>query len=279
MYVYLITNKINGKRYVGQTVKTIEERWKQHVYLSKQPRKGEPIISAIRKYGSDNFEIKSLARCNSLEEMNHREEYYIRLLKTLVYSGYNVLPGGNNRKMHESTKKKLSLARIGKKIGPFSEEHRRKLSEANKGQNLGGTLPEETKRKISEANKGEKNYMFGKKQTENNKKATSEANRGNKYWVGRKHSQESKDKMAKSKIGKCSGSKNPFFGKKHTQEVLDKLLKCNERRKVKIFCINNNTEYQSISHASRDLGIDRSQIRGVLNNKTKNAKGFVFRKV
>jgi len=54
--VYLITNEVNGKHYVGQTTRTVEQRFKEHM---ESPY---PIGKAIRKYGAENFTIKN--RCS-----------------------------------------------------------------------------------------------------------------------------------------------------------------------------------------------------------------------
>ncbi len=251
MIVYLITNKINGKRYVGQTVNSLDHRWNLHIGHSRNPKRSGVLCSAIRKYGPENFQIKLLVKCDSIEEMNHRETYYInKIFKTLAPNGYNLDGGGKNNIMHPETKRKLSIAHTGKKRGPFSEEHRRRLSEANKGQNLGGTLPEETCRKISIANSGENSYMFGRKQTEKNKQATSKANTGNKYWEGRTHNEESKEKMSKSK----------------------------EKFKKPIYCITNDTLYSSKHEASRILNVGRKEIGRNISGEISHVKSFVFKK-
>src|SRR5580704_3159657 len=98
MIVYKITNKINEKSYIGQTIGPIEKRWNSH--CSKQKRGHGIFYRAIAKYGKENFEIKILARCNSIQEMNHREVYYIKLFNTLAPNGYNLDTGGKNKKAH-----------------------------------------------------------------------------------------------------------------------------------------------------------------------------------
>jgi len=55
-YVYLIENKINGKKYVGKTYRTIESRWKEHLKVAHQyPER--PLYRALLKYGEENFTI------------------------------------------------------------------------------------------------------------------------------------------------------------------------------------------------------------------------------
>ena len=54
-HIYRHTNKVNGKRYVGQTVDTVDGRWKEHVSASRQGRGARVFGAAIRKYGADAF--------------------------------------------------------------------------------------------------------------------------------------------------------------------------------------------------------------------------------
>lgn len=82
---------------------------------------------AIRKHGKKNFSIKTLAKCNSLEELNHREQYYIRLFDTLYPNGYNLRPGGDNSMPSDSTKKKMSKAKIGKNNPNFGKEKSKRV--------------------------------------------------------------------------------------------------------------------------------------------------------
>ena len=60
MFVYIITNRINGKQYVGQTHKSIEQRFKKH--CEENTHKNMPIVKAIHKYGKENFDIHLLHR-------------------------------------------------------------------------------------------------------------------------------------------------------------------------------------------------------------------------
>lgn len=105
MIVYKIKNKIDGKVYIGQTIQTLKMRWYNHCRRESLCRY---LKHAIEKYGKENFEISILAHCSSLEEMNHREKYYISLFETMVPNGYNLTSGGKNKVVSEETKLKQS---------------------------------------------------------------------------------------------------------------------------------------------------------------------------
>lgn len=157
MVVYKITNKINGKFYIGQTTQNLVIRWKKHIHGKT---KCTAISNAIQKYGKENFEIKVLAQCNSIEEMNHRESYYIKLFNTLAPNGYNLRSGGNNSLHSESTKIKLSKCHSGDKAFWFGKK-------GKNNPNFGLKRSEENKKRIS-------NTLKGRKQTEEHRqKATN----------------------------------------------------------------------------------------------------------
>lgn len=98
-YIYLIKNKINNHKYVGQTLQTIEKRWYHHKYDSK--RLDYPLYKAIRKYGSNNFLITEIERLEDINKHNlskkldEREIYWINYYGTYT-NGYNQTIGGQN---------------------------------------------------------------------------------------------------------------------------------------------------------------------------------------
>lgn len=92
MYIYKIVNKVNGKIYVGQTTETIEQRFKRHMGYQKDEHDTK-FYRAVRKYGVDNFYIEVIEEVEDREQLNAREEYWIRELDT-VNSGYNSYYGG-----------------------------------------------------------------------------------------------------------------------------------------------------------------------------------------
>ena len=114
-YIYCITNKINGKQYVGKTEKTIDERWKEHKQdYSKERYEKRPLYEAMQKYGIDNFEIKELeylAQGGTL--LSDREEYWIEQLGTYGHNGYNATKGGDGSTLYDHQE----ITRLYKEIG------------------------------------------------------------------------------------------------------------------------------------------------------------------
>lgn len=174
--VYIHTNKINNKVYIGQTCLSLEER-SDH---GKGYQNCRYFYNAIQKYGWHNFAHEILYENLTLEEANAIEEKMIKYYdSTNPTKGYNLRPGGQNsthseetkeilrqkfsgennpnwgKKMPKSSREKMSNAHKNKKL---SKEHREHISKSN----LGRTFSKETRQKISDSMKGEKNHMYGK---------------------------------------------------------------------------------------------------------------------
>ena len=100
--IYILENQVNGKRYVGQTIRHLKHRIKEHLIGC------DSIIShAIRKHGIDNFTITSF-EVSSLDELNDTEIVLIQRLDSLVSgNGYNVSYGGKNSPLSADQKAHL----------------------------------------------------------------------------------------------------------------------------------------------------------------------------
>ena len=81
MIIYKATNKINGKSYIGQTIKPLERRISGHLYELKN---GSDYYfhNALRKYDFENFSWEIICECSSKEEMTDKEKYYIKFFDT-----------------------------------------------------------------------------------------------------------------------------------------------------------------------------------------------------
>jgi group I intron endonuclease len=91
MVIYLVTNKLNGKQYVGQTIRPLSERWRDHCRLDKN----NYFHRAIQKYGAENFDIQVIDSAESENELDEKEIFWIQKLATMFPDGYNIKPGGN----------------------------------------------------------------------------------------------------------------------------------------------------------------------------------------
>lgn len=92
--IYIITNSINDKVYIGQTIQTLKSRWQAHCRKGSLEEQNMQIKRAIRKYGKENFSIKELERC-SIAELDVKEIYYISLYDSYK-KGYNSTKGGKS---------------------------------------------------------------------------------------------------------------------------------------------------------------------------------------
>lgn len=94
-YIYMITNDINNKQYIGKTEFSIEKRFKKHLQDATRPQMGErPLYKAINKYGPEHFSVKLIEETDCPEE---REQFWIEYYGTF-HNGYNATLGGDGRK-------------------------------------------------------------------------------------------------------------------------------------------------------------------------------------
>ena len=157
-YIYLITNTINGKKYVGQTQQDdIKSRWPAHRNMDSRCI-GRYLLNAYKKHGIENFKFQIICICFD-DACNTLETEYIQKYNCLVPNGYNLMSGGGNFKHHPETIKKMSDSLKGRRTV---------------------ILNEESKKKISESLKGDKNPNYGKKMSDEQKKKLSESHK--KYW-------------------------------------------------------------------------------------------------
>lgn len=167
MVVYLITNLVNQRKYIGITTKSLKRRWAVHKSCAARGS-NVAIHRALRKYGHENFSISVIGETDSESELLSMEIKFILEYKSRSPLGYNMTDGGTGRRgltqttetrkklshaflgkpLLQSTRDKIRIAHLGKKL---SEDHKRKLSMAKLGKKL--TRTPEHNAKISEAKK------------------------------------------------------------------------------------------------------------------------------
>ena len=214
--IYALHNMINDKIYVGQTLKSIEGRFREHVNAAKRGEKYMPVGRAILKYGENIWLQQCLGIADHKDKADNLERIWIILLNSLVPNGYNVAIGGTagtmlGRKHTEETRAKIAKSHVGIGKGEHrssksefkSGEHRSPKTEFKPGQSQpfkGMKRPElsgenhwthqpgyecttETRAKMSAAKSGGKHHFFGKKRPEHSIKMRE-------YWRRRKEGRD-----------------------------------------------------------------------------------------
>jgi group I intron endonuclease len=142
MLIYKVINKTNGKAYIGQTTRPLKARISAHMREARKGKRSKSAFhNAVLKHGLGSFEIEVVETCDTIDQLNKRERYWIATLNTISPNGYNIEEGGKHFLMSESTKAKLRERKV-------SDETRQLLSQINSNRSP------DWKRRISESNKG-----------------------------------------------------------------------------------------------------------------------------
>lgn len=150
--IYIRTNLVNGKQYVGQTNNMTN---REYCWKCLRAKYSNPYLNyARKKYGVENFSLTILKECESQEELDRWEKHYIKFFGTFFPNGYNMTEGGTSGYV-------------------FTDEVKNKMSEALKGKyakekswNFGKHLSDEAKNKLSLIHMGDKNPMYGRRYSE-----------------------------------------------------------------------------------------------------------------
>lgn len=223
MYVYKIKNKLNGRLYIGQTIKTIKES--KNYYGS-----GKLIQIAIKKYGIENFEKSILCECKTQDELNEIEIFYIKKYNSII-CGYNIAPGGN-----------VYSHWIGK---TFTEKHKKKIGVASS----------------SWLNDNKKNINFlNSMRSKEIRKKISERMKDNIPWNKGKtnvYSEESIEKMSESAKHRNINEETEnirrekisiFMKESHPNSI--KIIDTRDNKiykNIKIFCNENNISWYKLN--------------------------------
>lgn len=155
MIIYRAKNISNGKVYIGQTIRPMQDRTRQHRYEAKMKKYNMKFHHAINKYGFENFIFEIIAHVDGKHNADFLERSFIeKYNSTDDAHGYNMSFGGEGNiglKHTDEAKKRVGIKNKGKL--PW-----------NKGISAGKGVKRsnETRKKISDSRKGNKNPMYGK---------------------------------------------------------------------------------------------------------------------
>lgn len=283
MIIYKTTNLVNGKIYIGK------DKNNNPAYLGS----GKILHLAFQKYGIENFNKEILEECETLEDLNEREKYWIGFYNSTDRKiGYNIALGGNGgdtiskhpnkdeiRSKHSEWMIENNPTRGRKKTEDEIERWKESFvgkyrDETNP--NFGGKRTESSKDKMSKTRKRWWNNLSDGER-ENISKKISEANKGKEgYWKGKNNDVHSE----------WMKQNNPMKGKTHTDDIKQRISEANkkpksEETKRKLSEANKGKKpgnmvkvevdgivYESLSEASTKTGINLSTLRNRIKSKS-----------
>lgn len=196
MKIYKIVNKNNGKIYVGKTNRSLGERFSGHIKSAKN-KVNRYLYDSMNYHGYHSFEIIEIEICNSDEQLNEREKFWIKELNSLHPNGYNMTEGGDG----------------GNTLKSWSDEERRLLYQSQGNKRRGKRPPE-----------------FSQVMSEASKKREAEKSEEKKKEVSQKISKTLKEKYSSGEIKAVTpifhGKEHPGFIDVDINVVLDMIRDC-----------------------------------------------------
>jgi group I intron endonuclease len=255
-YIYKITNTLNNKVYIGETIRTPIERWRQHKNFQSKYYTCPILKQAFIKYGLENFKFEVIQECSD-EEKYELEKKYIEEYNCIAPLGYNFKQGGLGggfigKKHSDETKQKISESgkKFNKENPDFYERHREKHIEALKKCNISERM---------------KNSEAFQKAVEEGRVGGCKEDTKEKIRQGVLKYYENLDNKDKIKVNI----------EKH-REVMTKAL----GKRVGQFELNGVTmiaEFSSTSEAGRQTGLNKGNIQHCARGRSKTAYGFIWK--
>ena len=272
-FIYITTNLVNGKRYIGQRkfYGTSKITWQD--YLGS----GTVLKRAINKYGEENFQKIILNIAYNENDLNQLETQYIKDYNAVVSKDfYNLASGGHGGntlagKTEEEMiqfKRKVSKANAGINSAWYGKHHTQEEIEKIRNWNKGKIVSDETKLKMSNTQKTTESNFKGKHHSEEAKRKMSESRKG------RHLSDENKRKLIESHLGKVTPDdvrqkiSLSNRGKIKSIETREKISKANKGKLAgkkhpfakSVFCIDTDEKFDTILDASIKYNVDNSSI-------------------
>lgn len=277
--IYKITNMVNGKFYIGQTISDIRRRFAIHMCMSKS-NCCYKLKHAVAKYGKKNFIIEAVDSAESLEELDAKEKKWITETDAIKL-GYNLREGGRGAPM--TAKQRAKLAEMNANRDPAFHK---KLGELNRQRMLGVKQSPELieKRRIAVAvyykEKGEYSN------TDAYVSVTQYSPDGKKLKVFESLDAAMKEvglKSCTTIIAACTDPKRNHaagFQWRYTDDNIDELPSAKIRGRQAVSAINLTSEsiyvFGSIAIAGAFLGAKDSNISRVCRKERKSSDGYFF---
>lgn len=275
--IYLATNNANGKQCVGQTIRTVKERWYEHCYYAMHGITNNSAVDrAIAKYGADSFTVETIAEGVPVEELCALETEKIIEYDTLSPNGCNlvasqergyVVSDETRAKLSAASKRghamsspdryaKIGMKSRGKHSMPMHPNTRAALIAANTGRSPSS----ETRRKMSESRKAMLSQMPSEWH-EKRSRATSEA-------MKRRFERDEERRHA-SQLARAR-----WEDPEYRERVLS-TRKANCRQGVPVVCVETGESFPCISDAAKAKGIKKPHnIGDCLKGRRQSAGGY-----
>lgn len=268
--VYSITNRLNGKRYIGQS-HNIEARWRRE--KGHYPALNDHILRAFKHYGIENFAFEVLCECRE-NELSELERFIIAELETYnPEKGYNKTFGGDGCAPTAETRLKMSESAKGKVI---SAEARKKISEHHKGRKKSP----DTLRRMSESQKGHAVSIETRRKMSINAtgRPVSDATRQklSAAFKGRVYSAETIKRM-----GESAKTRAPHKVSDETKKKMSRARQGGKHPRARPVLQYGRDgvfirEFACTSDADRFFGVRRSNICSAAQGKRPAAMGYVW---
>lgn len=244
-FIYITTNKINNKKYIGQ--KTFGRSWKE--YLGS----GTYLKKDIQKYGRENFEREIVFLCKDIESLNEQERMFIKKFDAIRNPNfYNVGVGGNNSVGYSSW-------------DSLPKEEKERLRELFRIKNTG---------------KG--NPFYGRHHSQETKNILREKSRSRAFgadnpFYGKHHSEKTLAILREKALARQSGEKNSFYGRHHSEESKRKMsMKAKPVGQYDI-ALNLIRVFSSTKEAAEITGISLTGIRQCVIGANKTSGNYIWK--
>lgn len=267
--IYKITNKINGKCYIGQS-NDIHRRWKQE--LAPNAKLNPHLARAFEKYGIDNFEFEIIEECQR-NQLNIREQFYIEIYNSIdPLLGYNKTKGGDGNLgrhfiMSDEQKEKIKTANTGRKYTDIQLENIRYACQHKIDPNQQVIYCYETNKYYLSIGKAAKELNICKDSIRH--VIDGSANHALNY-----------------RFCKISDDINEFiescqkldsYLNKHNITLKQYYIRLAKPNKKQVICIETNKIFESASDAARQMNLNKHCIIWCCNGKYKQTNNYHFK--